>query len=311
MSEAPNVLIIGAGAIGSFYGAILKRAGCAVSAVLRSDYDAVAANGFSIDSTLGDLSWQPDHIYRAGEVENRTPDEAPDYVLLCVKVLPTIDRVEMIRPWMGPNTRLVLIENGIDIEPELAVAYPDNPLISCLAFIAVARTAPGRIKHSAYGRLVMGCFPEGIDSYCRELAALFEAGGVQVKLTDAVVGERWKKCIWNTALNPLSVVAGGADTHAMLDTEGGEQLVRELMTEVCAVATADGHDLPRDKLVDGNLEGTRAMPAIHTSMAQDYFNERPMEIDAILGNVVALAHRHDVPVPRLEAVLAALRMRGF
>lgn len=311
VSDAPHVHIIGAGAVGGFYGAILKRAGCSVSVVLRSDYEAVTGGGFAVESPLGNLSYRPDHVDHADRVAKQNPDRAPDYVLLCVKVLPTTDRVALVRPWIGPHSCLVLIENGIDIESELAAAFPDNPLISCLALVAVSREGAGRIRHNAYGRLVMGAFPEGIDGYCRELAGLFETGGVTVKLTGSVVRDRWKKCVWNTALNPLAVLADGADTETMLDSPGGEQLARDLMMEVCAVAAADGHPLPVDRVIDGNIEATRNMRGFRNSMAQDYLNNRPIEIDAILGNVVEIARRHDVPVPRLETVLAALRMRGF
>ncbi|MBG14022.1 MAG: 2-dehydropantoate 2-reductase [Alcanivorax sp.] len=301
----PRALIIGAGAIGSFYGAILKRAGCAVSAVVRSEYDAVKAHGFQFESPLGDISWTPDRLYKDGDA----PDAAPDYLILATKVLPGSDRAALIKPWVGEGTRIVLIQNGLDIERELADAYPGNPIISCLAFVAVSRVAPGRIKHNAYGRLVMGRFPSGLDAHCEALRDLFVAGGIDIKLAEDVVRERWLKCVWNTPFNPLSVLANGADTLTMLDTPGGEKLVREMMEEVMAAAEADGHPLP-PRLVDKNIEGTRKMPAYKNSMALDYLNGRPIELDAILGNVVAIAQGHGVAVPRLETMLAALRMRA-
>jgi len=304
MSDATRVVIVGAGAIGSFYGAILKRAGCHVSVVLRSEYDAVSEHGFSIDSPLGDLSYRPDAVYRDGD----KPDAAPDYVICCVKVLPSVDRGALLKPWVGENTRIVLIENGIDIERAVADVFPDNTLISCLAFIAVSRAEPGRIEHKAFGQLTMGAWPEGITDDCRAIASLFEAGGVNIKLSGSVVAERWRKSLWNTPFNPLSVLAGGADTLTMLDTQGGEALARGLMAEVMAVAAADGHPMPEDA-IDKNIAGTRKMPAYRNSMALDYINGRPMEIDAILGNVVAIAQRLGVAVPRLETMRAALAMR--
>ena len=304
MTSKPKVLIVGAGAIGSFYGAILKRAGCEVSVVMRSEYDAVAANGIKIESPLGDLSYRPDHVYRDGD----SPESKPDYLILCVKVLPDVDRAALVRPWMGDQTRLVLIENGLAIEQELASAYPHNPIVSCLAFIAASRTGPGEVQHKAYGRLVMGRFPEGIDDNCRELSNLFTEGGISIDLTEQVVGERWRKCLWNTPFNPLSVLANGADTATILDTEGGEDLIRALMAEVVAVAEADGHPMPPD-LIEKNIAGTRKMPPYKNSMALDYLNDRPIELDAVLGNVVSIANRHGVPVPHLNTVLVTLRMR--
>lgn len=305
MSNKPSILIVGAGAIGSFYGAILKKAGCKVSTVLRSEYDAVKANGIRISSPLGDLSYRPDHVYRDGD----RPEETPDYLILCVKVLPGVDRAALVRPWMGANTRLVLIENGLDIERELADAYPDNPIISCLAFIAASRTEPGVVEHKAYGKLVMGRYPEGIDDNCRELSQFFIDGGINIDLTEQVVGERWRKCLWNTPFNPLSVIANGADTRTILDTEGGEQLIRNMIREVMTVAEAEGYPMD-DSVIEQNIEGTRKMPPYKNSMALDYLNGRPIERDAVLGNVVAIAERHGIPVPHLNTVLVTLRMRA-
>ncbi|SES88261.1 ketopantoate reductase [Marinobacter segnicrescens] len=305
MSDKPSILIVGAGAIGSFYGAILKKAGCKVSTVLRSEYDAVKANGIRISSPLGDLSYRPDHVYRDGD----RPEETPDYLILCVKVLPGVDRAALVRPWMGANTRLVLIENGLDIERELADAYPDSPIISCLAFIAASRTEPGVVEHKAYGKLVMGRYPEGIDENCRELSQLFTDGGINIDLTEQVVGERWRKCLWNTPFNPLSVIANGADTRTILDTEGGEQLIRNMIREVMTVAEAEGYPMD-DSVIEQNIEGTRKMPPYKNSMALDYLNGRPIERDAVLGNVVAIAERHGIPVPHLNTVLVTLRMRA-
>lgn len=305
MTDKPSILIVGAGAIGSFYGAILKKAGCSVSTVLRSDYNVVRAQGIRITSPLGDLSYEPDHVYRDGDM----PDETPDFLILCVKVLPGVDRVALVAPWMGEKTRLVLIENGLDIERELADAYPDNTLISCLAFIAASRTESGVVEHKAYGKLVMGRYPEGVDESCRVLSRLFIEGGIKIDLAENVVGERWRKCLWNTPFNPLSVIANGADTRTILDTAGGEELIRALMREVMDVAAAEGYPMEA-ALIDQNIEGTRKMPAYKNSMALDYLNGRPIEREAVLGNVVTLAERHGIAVPHLNTVLVTLKMRA-
>jgi 2-dehydropantoate 2-reductase len=305
MNDKPSIVIVGAGAIGSFYGAILKKAGCSVSTVLRSDYDAVKARGIRITSPLGDLSYKPDRVYRDGDV----PEETPDFLILCVKVLPGVNRVALVAPWMGEKTRLVLIENGLDIEKELADAYPQVPLISCLAFIAASRTESGVVEHKAYGKLVMGRYPEGIDEDCRVLSRLLTEGGIKVDLTERVVSERWRKCLWNTPFNPLSVVANGADTLTMLDTAGGEELIRAMMREVMEVAAAQGYPMD-EALIDQNIDSTRKMPAYKNSMALDYLNDRPIEREAVLGNVVALAKRCGIAVPHLNTVLVTLKMRA-
>lgn len=305
MTSRPKVLIVGTGAIGSFYSAILKKSGCQISTVLRSNYETVKNQGVRITSKLGDLSYQPDYIYRDDDL----PKDTPDFLILSIKVLPEVDQVKLIKPWLGENTCLVLIQNGLDIEKELAAAYPNNPIISCLAFIAASSNEAGIVEHKAYGKLVMGCYPEGIDENCHTLAKLFIDGGINIDLTESVVAERWRKCVWNTPFNPLSVVANGADTQTILTTSGGEELVRAMMHEVINVAAAEGYTLD-SKIIDQNIENTKKMPAYKNSMALDYLNDRPIEREAILGNVVSIAMKHSIPVPHLNTLLVTLKIRA-
>lgn|SRR5690625_4862381 len=302
MSSALSVLVVGAGAVGSFYGSILHRAGATVSVVARSDLDILRQRGYRIQSPLGDLSFQPAAVYASA-----AEAEAPDFLLVTLKVTDDIDRVELIRAAVGPQTTLVLIENGIGIEQEIADAFPNNPLISCLAFVAVSRTAPAEIEHSAFGDLTIGDFPRGAGTKAQQFKQLVEAGGVKGRLSDDIVGERWRKCVWNTPINPTSVLAGGADTKTLMTTAGGEALLRSLMHEVCAVAAAEGYPLP-DNIIEMNLDSTRKMPAYHNSMALDYLHGRPMEIEPILGYVVRAGERHGVPVPGLATMYALLRL---
>ena len=303
-ASAPAVLIAGAGAIGSFYGAVLAHQGCTVDVISRSDHDIVSSRGIAIDSaSLGDLSFTPRRTWRSA-AECQSP---PDYLLVCTKVLGSLDPVEMIRPAVGPHTVIVLIQNGVEIEPPYARAFPENELISALAFVAVSRTAPGEVRHKAYGQLVLGDFPSGLSDAVRHLAGLFESGGINCTLSEDVVTARWEKCVWNAAFNPASVAGGGLDTAAMLATAEGENTIRRAMLEVCDTAAACGHP-QRDGLIDDHIAGTRRMPAYKTSMALDFERGREMEVEAILGNVVRAARRGQVAAPTLETLYGLLNM---
>lgn len=300
---APRVVVIGAGAVGGLYGALARRAGARVEVVLRSAA-AVREHGFHIDSPLGDLSFRPAAVYESGDA----PVPGADFVICCVKVVPGVDRAALIAPWLGAHSAIVLIENGFDIEPAVAEALPDHELVSALAFVAVSRTGPGTIVHRAYGRLTLGGWPAGTGAACWRLAELFRAGGIEVKLSDDIVRERWAKSLWNTPLNPIAVLADGTDTDIMLEAPGGEALVRAAMAEVAAVAAADGHPLPEDA-IERNIAATRRMPAYRNSMALDYRAGRPLEVEAILGNVIARAQALAVAVPHLRTLAALLAMK--
>jgi 2-dehydropantoate 2-reductase len=304
IDHSPHVLVIGAGAVGALFGSVLAKQGARVDVVCRSDHDVVSREGYSIRSQVfGDYRFRPKRVL--GDVAESAA--AADYVLLTVKMLPDVDRVALLRPAVGEHTTIVLIQNGVDIEPEVAAAFPDNELLSALAFIAVSRAAAGEVIHHALGSLTMGSYPTGISAAAQKLAALFETGGVPCKLTDEVVGARWQKAVWNTPFNPISILGGGLDTAAMLRTDEDRNFIRKAMHEVCAIAAAAGYP-QSPKLVEAMIANTLKMPAYKTSMALDYENGREMEIEAILGNVVREAQRLQVAVPALDSIYALSRM---
>jgi len=297
-----KALIVGTGAVGGFYGALLARAGAEVAVVSRSDYETVRRAGIHVRSPLGEWIFRPAAVYRSA-AEIASP---PDYVVLCTKVLPHIDRAALIRDAVGPDTAIVLIQNGVEIEDGLARVFPDHELISGLAFVCVSRTAPGQVWHQAYGNLMLGDYPAGISPRVESLCAAFGRAGVRAKATADIVTARWRKCVWNTPFNPLSVLSGGLYTSDILQSQ--ETFVRTLMGEVCAIAAATGHPLPED-VIDRNIEDTRRMPPYKTSMLLDFEAGRPMETEAILGNAVRAARREGVAVPHLESVYALMQLR--
>jgi 2-dehydropantoate 2-reductase len=302
-TAASKVLIVGAGAIGAFYGSLLAKAGAEVSVVCRSDFEAVKKSGFTIESAdLGNYHFMPKQVLTDAEDYQGTAD----YVLLCTKMLPGIDRAALLRSVAAPQTALVFIQNGVDIEQELLDAFPDNEVISGLAFICCNRLKPGLIAHLAYGRLALGTLPGSVSAKTRELCRLFQESGIDCNATDKIISERWLKCVWNAPFNPLSVLSGGLSTAEILGTE--EAFVRQIMQDVCRIAEALGHPLPADA-VERNIENTYRMPPYKTSMLLDYEQGRPLETEAILGNALRAAGRANVPCPYLESVYASIRLK--
>jgi 2-dehydropantoate 2-reductase len=283
---------------------VLARAGCEVSAVARSDFDAVKANGYRIESHLGDLSWRPAQLVRSG-----ADYEGPaDYLLVCLKLTASTDSVALIRPALGPRTVIVFVANGIDVDGPVAAAFPHNELIAGVAYAAVSREAPGVIRHhSQFTRLILGRYPGGPSATAERLAALVRQGGSSGAATDDIVGTRWQKCAWNTVLNPISALGGGLGTLDMLRSEHTTQFVRDAIGEFSAIAAAAGHPLP-DDTIDKLIAGTLKLPNYVSSMGQDQLAGRPMETEALLGNVVRIARGLAVPAPRLETLYALLKM---
>ncbi|AEF98541.1 ketopantoate reductase family protein [Methylomonas methanica] len=300
-----KILIVGAGAIGGFYGGLLAKAGAKVSVVCRSDYNIVKQRGYRIDSCdLGQWQFEPEQVLqRAGDYR-----QDADYLILCTKVTDQIDRIGLIRDAVRPHTAIVFIQNGVEIEAQLQDAFPDNELVSGLAFVCCNRLQAGEIRHLAYGKLMLGNLPGGVSAKTRHLQQLFIRSGIECPINEDIIAGRWQKCVWNAPFNPLSVLSGGLPTLAILQQQ--EQLIRRIMQEVCDIAAGCGHPLT-DDVIETNIQNTYAMPPYKTSMLLDFERGHPMETEAILGNAVRAAHRQGVACPRLETLYSLMKLRAL
>lgn len=299
-----KILIIGAGAIGSFYGAILSKAGADVSVVCRSDYAAIKNRGYSIKShALGNWIFTPSQVITTAK---QYQDQA-DYIILCTKITPGSNRVDLIQAAVTPKTCIVFIQNGVEIEQELLEAFPNNEIISGLAFICCNRVNPAETLHLAYGKLTLGSLnkPETSDK-TQHLTDLINSTGIESITSKNIVTSRWLKCLWNASFNPLSVLSGGLSTQEILNTQ--EPLVRSIMQEVFTIAKAHMHLLPADS-IQTNIDHTYAMPPYKTSMLLDYENNKVMETEVIIGNTVRAAQNKNIPCPTLDTLYALLQLK--
>lgn len=300
-----KILIIGAGAIGGFYGALLAKAGADVAVVCRSDYDTVCHHGYRIQSNnLGNWTFMPSQILKnAADYQGQA-----DYIILCTKITAESNRVKLIQDAVSDSTAIVFIQNGIEIEQELIQAFPTNEIISGLAFICCNRIKPGVIHHLAYGKLTLGNLNNTSikQDKSQHLSHLIKQADVESITTENIITSRWLKCLWNAAFNPLSVLSDGLSTAEILNSQ--EALVRTIMDEVCTIAQACGHPLPSDS-IDINIQNTNAMPPYKTSMLLDYECYRPMEIEAILGNTLNAAKRHQINCPTLNVIYALMKLK--
>lgn len=298
-----RILILGAGSVGLYFGGRLAQSGAEVSAVVRSDYEAAVRSGYDVSSIAGDFHFTPHLVLKSAA----DYPYVADYVILTTKVLPTVDRVALLRPAIrSKKTVIVLIQNGIDIEEEIRTAFPDNELLSTIAYIGASRPAPGKVLHQGSGVLQMGVYPRGISPALKRLADAFATVNVKCEMMGDIVFTRWNKLLWNLPYNPVSVLAGGVDTSRMSRRDELEKLCADLMSEVIRVANAAGVALTED-LAEKQRVFTRNFPPYKTSMLQDYEAGRALEVEAILGNTLRVAKRCHVDVPRIECCYALLK----
>ncbi|TKA33244.1 hypothetical protein B0A50_00797 [Salinomyces thailandicus] len=326
---APKILLHGSGAIGTIYVYLLLQAGCSVTAVCRSNYDAAKAHGFTLNSAL---YGQNKHV-RPTIV--RTPSEAAqtgpyDYVIVCTKALPEAKTAEVIRPVVTEGrTTIVLIQNGIGIEEEFAAAFPHAPLLSTVVYLPTTQTSPGHVEMGAFELLEVGTFPaaayverKGVREACDEFVSVVKRGGSNVRWYAEIQEQRWSKLLVNASWNPICALSLSRDVAFLDSSPAAGKLVKDVMEEVVNVAQALGYRGITHALAQKQLE--RAMQrkggkGVEPSMLADVLAERRMEVEVILGNPIQVAKRVGVAAPVMETLYAlakaldeamALRQRG-
>ena len=200
----PRVAVLGAGAVGSYFGGMLARAGAPVTLIGRSRHvEAIHRDGLAFDG----LHFQ-DQIRLQASTEVSAASDA-DLVLFCVKTLDTETASRSLAPWLAPGAAVLSLQNGVDNVDRLRAAGIDA--IATVVYVAAAMTAPGRLKHNGRGDLVIGDLPGRPTGTAprhdriEHLAALFERAGVPCRISANVEGELWTKMIINCAYNAISV----------------------------------------------------------------------------------------------------------
>tara|TARA_A100001015_G_C15022126_1_gene728539 strand:- start:701 stop:1600 length:900 start_codon:yes stop_codon:yes gene_type:complete len=297
--KALNIGLIGAGAVGCFYAGHMARQGANVSIISRAPKDY--SGPIEIVSKTDPFQFSPTAIYSLS-------DDVPsfDVLILATKVLPDLDPVQLIRPFVTKNTVILLIQNGVFIEANLMAAF-SNPIIRSLAFVCAHRQSKMRIQHLDFGSITIGLMSGSIDVYhAHPFIQFLKKLPIKVHLSDNIQQSIWEKLVWNAAFNPLSVYYKGLDTDALLNHEEAFYAIQAIMKEVQAGARIQNIDLSDQFLAD-KITQTRKMMPYKTSMCLDYEQKRPLEIDAILGNFIRFCRKHQVPTPISQTIYTALK----
>lgn len=300
-----KILLAGPGAVGTYFCGRLAQHGAQVEVIARSNAELIASRGYQIESDReeGDFHFMPSRVIASAA--ECSPDI--DVIIVALKILPEINTAELIAPAANLPHRppVVLIQNGIGIEEPVAAAFPENQLISTIAYIGANRPAPGVVRQRGSARLCMGVFQGGDDVFCKKLVDEFVRAKVDCTFTEDIRFVRWRKLLWNLAYNTVSVIGGNLTTAQMCDRGAVEALCRSLMLECAAVARASGVDLA-DTHADEQIEFTRNFPEYKTSTLQDFEAGRPLECEAIIGNAVRFAEKYGVDTPVMRACYALL-----
>jgi 2-dehydropantoate 2-reductase len=296
-----KVAVVGAGAVGGYYGGMLARAGEPVVFIGRPAFvDAVRGAGLVLDTTS---------FREAVAVEadtNLAAARGAQLVLFCVKSGDTESVARELARVIEPGATVLSLQNGVDNVDRIRAVAGLNAL-PAVVYVAVSVPQPGTVKHVARGDLVLG--PPGAET--SDVAAFFEHAGVPCRISDNIQGELWAKLVANCALNAISAL-GRARYGRIAESGDARALMRGVVDEVFAVARAAGVTIPG--MADAHaafasaMSIARQMTEARSSTAQDIERGRRTEVDALNGYVARRAAELGVAAPLNHALWTLVKL---
>jgi 2-dehydropantoate 2-reductase len=296
-----RIAIVGAGALGLYYGAMLQRSGEDVHFLLRRDYQAISRSGLKVYSINGDFVLPQVHAYRL-------PQEIGpvDLVLVGLKTFANSQYSDLIAPLLKEGTQILTLQNGLGNEEALAELFGAERVIGGVAFLCSNRGEPGEVHHLGAGRIVLGEYLRRDRQRVERLASLFVNASVQCAVTDDLKRARWEKLVWNVPFNGLCALLQ-QPVNMLLAQEACRKLVREVMLEVIRAANKQGLLQNIDEgYAERMLEFTDDMGVYKPSMQIDREEGRQLEVDTLFRAPLALGAKEGVRMPRVEMLATLL-----
>lgn len=295
-----RIAIVGAGAVGSYYGGRLARVGADVHFLLRSDLATVRAHGLKISTPDGDFTLAPVHAHA-------TPAEIGpcDLVIIALKATAGPALAELIPPLLHEHTALLTLQNGLGPHEELAARFGARRVLGGLCYVCINRLAAGEIACTAFNATTLGEWSGSATPRLHALAELFERAGLKPRVTDRLAEQRWAKLVWNIPFNGLAIAGGGITTDLILANPALTARARRLMDELITAAPRLDFTLPAD-WADRQFRVTEKIGAYQPSSLIDFLAGREVEVEAIWGEPLRHAQAAGAAMPELAQLYREL-----
>jgi 2-dehydropantoate 2-reductase len=296
-----RIAVVGAGAIGCYYGAKLAHAGCDVHFLMRGDTTEIRRSGIRIRGGGEEL-----HLANVRHHSSTEEIGPSDLVLVAIKATANGDLLKLIPPLLHKKTMLLTLQNGFGNEEFLAENFGAERVLGGLCFVCLIRTSPGVIELYDEGHVALGEYNRGPEPRTHDIASEFKRCGVLCDVVENLAFERWRKLVWNIPFNGLSIAAGGLDTAAILSNEHLRGECLALMNEVIMAANKCGFPLPAAAALE-QVKRTALMGAYKPSTLIDFEAGRPLEIEAIWGEPLRRARAAGAATPQLQQLYEKLK----
>jgi len=299
--EWPRIAVVGAGAVGGYFGGMFACAGAPTVFIGRKHFaDAVNSKGLVLDRLHGQ-----ERISAEATIDMSAVRSCP-LILFSVKANDTLTTATQMAPFVRPDATVVCLQNGVDNAAQVRAATK-VAAVPAVVYVAVSVPESGRVKHLARGDLIIGppCDRTTV------LADLFVRAGIPCRVSDNIEGELWLKLLRNCALNAISAL-GHVRYGQIAQNDDAKKLMEQIVDEVLAVARAARVVLPgvdnRESGMAAAMELATQMADAFSSTAQDLNRGRLTEIDALNGYISRRGAQLGIPVPANHALFTLVKL---
>lgn len=298
-----RVAVMGAGAVGGYFGAKLDRAGHEVWFISKGERrKAMRITGLRVESIDGDFQVVPVRTTRDASSVGPV-----DLVLFTVKSRDTREAAEAARPMVRSHTTVLAIQNGVENEAIIGEVLGDEHVVPGVAVIGVDMPEPGLVRHTNNGSITLGEVSGEETQRVRDICEAFAGADVETRVSSDIGSVKWRKLVWNASFNPITALTGRRVLD-LIEDDNARTLAEDAMREAIAVGRGLGHKID-DSIIARATQHDPNWADSKTSMLQDIERGRPTEIDALCGAVVRGGERVNVPTPVNSSLLRLVKAK--
>jgi len=298
-----KIAIVGAGAVGGWYGGLLAQKSNEVYFVTRSDYEVINQNGLCMRDGKSD---------KIVKIKKAYPDcsliGVCDLIIIAAKSTANHTLPALIQPIVGNKTILLTLQNGMGNCECFESVLPAERIVAGLCFVCINRTSPGVVENTHTGYVRMASARGRPTDSVKQCVELFMDAGVDCQAEDSLDSVLWKKLCWNIPFNGLAIAGGGITTDKVMANDSLRERARELMKEVQAAAHACGVPF-KDEHIDRQLKVTAGMGAYRPSSLIDYLEGREVEVDGLWGEPLRRGMAAGVKMPKVAQLKAEIELK--
>ncbi len=295
-----RIAVMGAGAVGGYFGAKLAAAGNELIFIARGAHlAALNQSGLHVESFQGNL-----HISSALFTDDPAAATTVDLILFCVKSYDTDIATRAIAPLMAPTTRILSLQNGVDNPSRIAQTWGAERTLAGVVYVGAQLVRPGTIHHSSGGEIVFGELDGSIHEPTKTIQQVISAAKIPCEVITDISKAQWRKLLWNAPFCAISCLTR-ATVKDILESESLRKLAVDCMMEVSAAAKTQGVDL-EPGWIDETLKFSHTLGDFKPSMLQDLEAGKPLEFEAFNGVVLNLLRQSGKDAPANQIFYGAL-----